>query len=77
MTEKDLLKLKREIDEAKTSVADLNGQLTAMMKQLKKDWNCASVEDGEKLLKKMKKEIEGLEEQIETGVKEIEEKYEQ
>lgn len=76
MTEKDLLRLKGEVDKAKSTVAELNGQLTAMMKQLKKDWGVSSVDEGEKLLKKMKKDLETLEEKIEKGVNEIEEKYE-
>ncbi len=76
MTEKELLDLKEEVEEAKTKVSELTGQKQALIKQLKEDWKCATVEEAEKKLKSMKIDIEKLEEQIEEGTKELEEKYE-
>ena len=76
MTEQDLLKLKKEVDDAKQNVSELKGQQTALLKQLKDDWKCNSIEDAEKKLKTMNKEIDSLQQQIEKGIQEIEEKYE-
>jgi predicted nuclease with TOPRIM domain len=76
MTEQDLLELKKQVDEAKTKVSELTGHKTALLKQLKNDWECNSVEDVEKKLKLMNKEIEKISQQIETGIEELESKYE-
>jgi len=75
MTEQDLLKLKQKIDDAKQQSSELKGQQTALMKQLKDDWKCSSIEEAEKLMEKMDKEIKTLNEKIETGLEELDEKY--
>ena len=76
MDETGLLKLKKQIDEANASVSELKGQLSALLKQLKDDWKCNSVEDAERLVAKMDKEIVSLKNKIEKGMEELEEKYE-
>ena len=76
MDEAGLLKLKKQIDEANASISELKGQLSALLKQLKDDWKCNSVEDAEKLIVKMDKEIASLNNKIEEGMEELEEKYE-
>lgn len=73
MNETGLLKLKQEIDTAKDSVNQLKGQKTALLKQLQDEWNCTSIEEAEKRINKMKKEIETLDASIETGLEELEE----
>jgi predicted nucleic acid-binding Zn-ribbon protein len=75
MTEKELLALKKQVAEAKDSLAQLKGQKTALMKQLSESWKCNSLEDAKKKLTKMEGEIEVLEEEIETSIKELNEKY--
>ena len=75
MNENELLKLKRQVDEAKTSISESKGHLKALMDQLKNDWKCDTVEQAEKKVKSLKKEIDVLDEQIETGIKELEDKY--
>jgi F0F1-type ATP synthase membrane subunit b/b' len=75
MTEQDLLKLKQKIDDAKQQSSELKGQQTALMKQLKDDWKCSSIEEAEKLMEKMDKEIKTLNEKIETGLEELEVYY--
>jgi uncharacterized protein YukE len=74
ITEKELLDLKTKVEEAKTTVAELTGQKNALVKQLKEDWKCNSVSIAEDKLKKMDKDILALENQIEKGIKELEEK---
>lgn len=75
MNEKELLKLKGEIDEAKEQVAELKGKRDHLMSELKEKWHCKSVEEAEGKLKEMEAEIKQLDKQIEEGVREIEEKY--
>jgi hypothetical protein len=76
MTEQDLLKLKQKIDDAKRQTSELKGHKTALMNQLKTDWKCNTVEEAEKLMTKMDKEITTLNDTIEKGLKELGEKYE-
>jgi hypothetical protein len=75
MTETDLLKLKKQIEEAKATTSELKGHQSALMKQLKDDWKCNTIEEAEKLMAKMDKEIKTLNTKIEEGMEELEEKY--
>jgi hypothetical protein len=76
MTEQDLLRLKKKVDDAKTNVAELKGQQTALLKQLKEDGGCKSLEELEKKLKALAKEIGELQTELETGIEEIQQTYE-
>ncbi|NMC60070.1 MAG: hypothetical protein GYA51_11935 [Candidatus Methanofastidiosa archaeon] len=75
MKEKDLLDLKEQIDDAKASTAELKGQQTVLMGQLKTNYGCKSIEEAETLLAKWKKEADKIQQQIDDGIKELEEKY--
>lgn len=74
MTEQELLKLKKKVEDAQTQVSELKGQLQAQIKQLKDDWGCKTIEEAEKKLKTMDKDLSTLEEQITIGIEELEEK---
>ena len=76
MNEKDLLQLKKEIDSAKSEKAELTGELKSLMKLLKDEWKCSSLEDARKKIRQWEKEISELDEKIKTGITELEEKYE-
>lgn len=73
MTPVELLNLKKEIAAAKTNEAQLTGQRTAILKQLKDDLKCPSVEAAEKKLKALDTEIENISAQIDKGTEELEE----
>ena len=75
MTARELLELKDNIAKAKNTTAELKGQQNALMKQLKEEWKCDSLEDAEKLLEKMDAEIKSFEDNIEKLMKTLEEKY--
>lgn len=75
MKEVDLLRLKEQIDEASKEAAELNGELTARMKQLKQDWKCNNLKEAKKHLISLDKQIESLDKQIEEGLNELEEQY--
>jgi len=75
MTERQLLDLKNKITEAKQTTSELKGHQSALLKQLREDWDCDSVEKAEKMLEKMDREITSLDENIEKLMNELEEKY--
>ena len=76
MNEQKLLALKKEIDDAKVEVSELTGEIKSLMKTLKDDWNCETLEDARKKIRQWEKEIAEYDEKIKQGVKELEEKYE-
>lgn len=53
------------IQKAERNIAETEGQLKSLYSMLKKDFDVATVLEGEKLLKKMEKEIDGREGEIE------------
>jgi len=76
MTEKELLELKEDIQEAKQKVSELKGERQALMKRLKEDWNCGSLEEAEKKLKEMSEQVDKLSDEITEGMEELESKFE-
>lgn len=75
MNQQDLLDLKEKIDKAKAKVSELKGSQKHLMKELKDDWDCATIPAAEKKVEKIKDEIKQLTEKINQGVEELEEKY--
>ena len=76
MTKEELLDLKDDVAEAKSKVSELTGQKTALMSQLKTDWDCKTIKEAEDKLQEMEDSISKLEKKIEKGVSELESKYE-
>lgn len=75
MTERDLLKLKEDIEEAKEKFQQLKGQKNALMQQLKEEWDCTTIKDAHKILKKLEIEVEEISNEIVKGLDELEKKY--
>ena len=73
-TETEFLALKKNIDEARTKVSELKGQLNALLSQLK-EWECKTIEEAEAKLKEMTEELSNFDNKIASGIKELEEKY--
>ena len=72
LSERRLLELKEELAEAKTAVSELTGQQTAMMKQLKDDYGCKTIEEAEAKLKEMTDSVSLLDKKIEKASTELE-----
>jgi hypothetical protein len=72
LDEDALLNLKAEIEAAKTTVSELTGQKNALMTQLKETYGCKTIDEAEKKLEKMDKNIKSIEKQIEEGTKALE-----
>ncbi len=75
LSEKDLMSLKEEIDQAKTDLSEYQGQRKQMLQELKANWNCITVEEAEVLIKEQKKQIKELEDDITQGLKQLEKDY--
>ena len=75
MTEQDLLKLKQQIDNAKSERAKQEGVLENQMEQLKTTFKCKSVKEAKRLLNEMETELEDISQRIKQGLAEIEENY--
>lgn len=75
MNEQDLLELKEDIEEAKQKVSELKGEKQALMKRLKEDWNCNSVEEAKLKLAEIEEKIEKITENIEIGCENLSQKF--
>jgi uncharacterized protein YukE len=75
MNESNLLRLKQQIEKAKTTISELSGRKQYLMKQLKDNWECSSVEEAKEKMAILSNEIEELNLKIESGIQELEEKY--
>lgn len=75
MTEQDLLRLKKKVDDAKSSVSELGGQLKEKVKQLNEDFQCDTVEAGQKKLNETDTKIDSINTEIDKGLKELEQEY--
>ena len=75
MNERELLELKEEIDTAKEKVSELKGERQSLMKRLKEEWGCPTLEDAEKRLKEMADQVENLSTEIVEGMEELERKF--
>lgn len=76
MDENGLLRLKKEIEKSKSSLAELQGQQKYLMQELKDKWKCNNLEAAETLLDKMEKDIDKLKSELDKQLSAIEEKYE-
>lgn len=75
MDERQLLKLKAEIDSAEREAAQLEGQRNYLLQQLKEQFSCPSVEVAEKKLARMDEEIKQKDKALTAVLVEINEKY--
>ena len=55
-----LLSLKRQIEVDKEKKARLEGQLASLMDRLKKEFDCETIEEAQKKVSKLNKDIERL-----------------
>ena len=72
MTEQELLRAKRKVDEAKTRVSELKGQQTALLKQLKSDYKLESPKELKTAIETENVKLNKISEQIEKGLQELE-----
>jgi len=75
MNERELMKIKEEIDVAKFKVSELSGKEEYLLQELQDHWKCSSIGEAKVELQKLEKEINELNLKIEQGIIDIEEKY--
>lgn len=75
LTTDDLLELKENIDHAKQRQSELKGAREHLMSELKKQWNCDTIDEAEARLDQMERDIEKKEEEINNGLIKLQEKY--
>lgn len=74
ITEK-LLSYKDKIAKAKNERAKLEGSMEELLKSLKTNFKVETIEEAEKLLAKLNSQSEKLEQELEAGMKKLEEDY--
>jgi hypothetical protein len=72
MNERELMKLKADIDQAKSKVSELRGRKDYLLQQLKTDWDCDSVKDAQLKIVEMNTEIVQLNAKLTEGIQSIE-----
>ena len=72
-TEKELIELKSEIEESKTTISELTGQKTALIKQFKIDWRCESLKEEKQLLTQIEKDDRIIDRKIKIETERLEE----
>ena len=75
MNEQQFLQAKERVNKAQQTDSELKGQKTALLKQLKDEFECTTLEAAEKELVSIDEEIEQLTDDIHNGMQELEEKY--
>jgi len=75
MNEKELLKLKKKVDEAEYEAQQLKGERKSILANLKEDFNCSDIEQAKEARKKLKKKRDQLSETIENKLEEINKQY--
>lgn len=74
-TEKDLLALKKKIDEGKDKIAEMKGKQKYLLKELAEKWGCKSIEEAEKTLVKTQAELDSISSKLDALLDDIEDKY--
>ena len=74
-TEQTLLKMKKEIESAKTKKERLEGQLEAIMNSIKDKYNCKTLKQAQKKLDKWYEDLTKLQEEHEQNVQQLEKEF--
>ena len=75
MNETELLKLKSEIDAAKTQVAEYEGEKKSILVSLLERFGCQTLKEAEAKAAKLQIEIDTAQAELDKGIADIEEKY--
>ena len=70
-----LLDMKKTIEQSKTALARLEGELSGKLKQLKTDFNCSDLAEAERKLVKIDRAIEKDEDTLKTAISKLQEEY--
>lgn len=72
---KEYLELKRKVENAQQLVDKAKGALEQLIRNLKQDFNCNTIEEAEKKLRSLQAERGNLEQQFDDEVEEFKKKW--
>lgn len=75
MDEQELIKKKKEIEDAKLKLAKLSGQKQALLQQMKDDWDCDNLTDAKKKIEEFKNLNKELEMNIKKATQTLEDEF--
>ena len=75
MSKQELIDLKNEIDRAKEDKAKDEGRMSSLMERLKEEYGLNSLDEAEKKIAEIEKEVSTLDREYDTGLKKLREKY--
>lgn len=75
INEREFKRLKQQVDGAKTARDQATGQLEASMQRLKDEFDCDSLKDAERTVKKLKTEANQAETKYNSAMEEFEEAW--
>ena len=76
MKEKELLKLKTTINDAKKDSLKLEGEKESLMKRLKDEFGCGTISEAEDKLKASEKKNKKTKKQIDEGIEKLQKNLE-
>jgi len=74
-SDKELLKLKKKVDNAQLEEQQLKGQRKAILVNLKEDFDCDTIEQATQERKQLEKKAKKFADKLEEKLKEIEKEY--
>jgi len=75
MSTERLLKIKEQIEDAKIKQSEITGQIKSIQEQMKQKFEVDNLEEAEKKLKEIGKELDKQEAEFATGMEELEKAY--
>lgn len=75
MSDLDLMRMKRKVDDSKEEYTELKGKEKALLEQLEERWDCRDVEEANSRLKAMNNERDDLERDLERDTKKLSDKF--
>ena len=75
LSEKELLGLKKRIEDGKAKIAELKGKKDYMLKELADKWGCNTLEEAEQALTKIQGNLDTISDKLESLLDEIAQVY--
>jgi HD-GYP domain-containing protein (c-di-GMP phosphodiesterase class II) len=76
MKEQEIFKLKEQIDKYKSKLSEKKGRREGLLEDIKKKWNCASLDELNEKIEEMENQKEDVQGKIDEGIEELENNYE-
>lgn len=73
--ERQLLQLKKQVEEAKTRDSELRGLRLALFKQMKDNFNCDTINQAKEMLQQVFKDMEQMSKTIEQKIEALHSQY--